>query len=311
MAEPSPSNLEPVNDPLQNPPFIPIPGLSNFRDIGGYPVTPSLSVRKGILYRGPDLAPITSAGEQKLKELGIEVIFDLRSVPQIERAGGVKEVEGIKRVWCPVFEEGEYTAEKAGLRYSQYASEGTEVCSSILCSRFRFNKEEADNVAQGIVGAFLEILTHGAQPAFHTILSHLAQLQLKPCMIHCTTGNNRSGVFIFVLLSLLGAPVDTIADEYALSELGLRAGRDKVVERLLKNPKFKAVMGDGPEGVRRAQRMVGARRESMVALWESVQEKWGGVEEYVRGVVGLGEEEISALRDTMIEIDGGKVDGGN
>ncbi|KAH6674787.1 putative tyrosine-protein phosphatase [Halenospora varia] len=283
MAEPTPSTpLNPIDidDPLQNPPFVPIPGLSNFRDIGGYPISPSLSVRKGILYRGPDLAPITSAGEQKLRDLGIEVIFDLRSVPQIERAGGVKEVEGIKRVWCPVFEEGEYTAEKAGLRYSQYASEGTD----------------------GIVGAFLEILTHGATPAFKTILSHLAQPQPKPCMIHCTTGNNRSGVFIFVLLSLLGVPIDTIADEYALSELGLREGRDKVVKRLLRNPKFKAVMGDGPEGVRRAQRMVGARRESMCALKEAVHGRWGGVEGYVRGVVGLSEGGIEGVRRGITEV---------
>jgi hypothetical protein len=113
-------------------PFVPIDGLDNFRDIGTWPTTtPNISIREHVLYRGPDLGPITPQGEQQLRHLNIETIFDIRSVPQIERAGGVQEIEGIRRVWCPVFEEKEYTPDKAGLRYTQYAADGTDV--SLLC----------------------------------------------------------------------------------------------------------------------------------------------------------------------------------
>ncbi|TVY55265.1 Tyrosine-protein phosphatase, partial [Lachnellula suecica] len=226
----------PSSPPELQPPFISISGLSNFRDIGGWPIPPSSAVRSGILYRGPDLTSITSTGIAQLHALGIKVIFDLRSTPQITRAGGAREIEGITRVWCPVFGAEEYSQEKAGRRYVQYASEGTE----------------------GIVQAFLEILTHGAHPAFRPILQHLATPSPAPCMLHCTTGNNRSGAFIGVLLSLLGVPAEQIAEEYALSEIGLRADRDMVVERLLRNPKFKAACGEGEDGRRGAERMVGA-----------------------------------------------------
>lgn len=44
----------------------------------------------------------------------------------------MREIEGIKRVWCPVFGEEEYTVEKAGMRYLMYSSEGTEVSISRL-----------------------------------------------------------------------------------------------------------------------------------------------------------------------------------
>ena len=125
------------------PPFIQIDGLSNFRDIGGWPIPPSPSnpsttstatVRRGILYRGPDLTPLTPLGITQLKALHITTIFDLRSIPQITRAGGVKEIEGINRVWCPVFGEEEYSQEKAGMRYMQYCSEGTDIFLSFLFS---------------------------------------------------------------------------------------------------------------------------------------------------------------------------------
>ena len=119
------------------PPFVSIDGLANVRDIGGWLVVDSNgnlgSVRKGIVYRGPDTSSITDVGTTKLKALGVTKMFDLRSKAQIDRAGGHKEIEGIQWIWCPVFSEEEYTQEKAGLRYQQYSSDGTEVSRQIVC----------------------------------------------------------------------------------------------------------------------------------------------------------------------------------
>lgn len=150
---------------------------------------------------------------------------------------------------------------------------------------------------QGIVTAFLEILSRGAIPAFRPILLHLASPSPEPCTIHCTTGNNRSGVFTGILLSLLGVSPAVVAQEYALSELGLRGSRDAVVERLLGNARFREVVGSRE----RAGRMVGAREESMLALLRRVGEVWGGAEGYVRDVVGLGGEEIERVRDVLMD----------
>jgi protein tyrosine/serine phosphatase len=118
-------------------------------------------------------------------------------------------------------------------------------------------------------------------------------------MMHCTTGNNRSGVFIGVLLSLLSVAPETIAKEYSLSQQGLERGRDKVVDRLMKNPKFREALGEGEMGRKRAERMVGAREESMIACLGMVERKWGGAEGYVRSAVGLGSEEIERVRRVM------------
>jgi hypothetical protein len=114
------------------PPFVSVPGLSNLRDIGGWPIADTngnmiSTVRKGLVYRGPDPSQVTAAGLAKLKELGITISFDIRSKQQIDRAGGYKELEGIRRIWCPVFGEDEYTPEKAAIRYQQYSSDGVDV----------------------------------------------------------------------------------------------------------------------------------------------------------------------------------------
>lgn len=114
------------------PPFVDIPGLANFRDIGGWPIQgddgkPTGTVRKGVFFRGPDTATITDAGMAKLRSLGITTDFDLRSKGQIVKAGGFKQLDGIERISCPAFPDGEYSPEKAAARYVQYASDGTDV----------------------------------------------------------------------------------------------------------------------------------------------------------------------------------------
>ena len=121
------------------PSFVSVPGLANLRDIGGWPIVDTngntiSTVRKGLVYRGPDPSLVTAAGLAKLKELGITVSFDIRSKQQIDKAGGYRELEGIRRIWCPVFGEGEYTPEKAAIRYQQYSSDGTDVRSIQLFS---------------------------------------------------------------------------------------------------------------------------------------------------------------------------------
>lgn len=143
--------------------------------------------------------------------------------------------------------------------------------------------------------AFTDILVHGA-PAARIVLLHIASMDpARPtaCYIHCTTGNNRSGVFIGVILSLLGVKPEKIAEEYSLSDIGLRPTRDAVVARLMKSPVF---AGAGGGGKARAERMVGARPESMLAMLEMVDKKWGGAEGYVKTMAGLTDEEIAKVR---------------
>ncbi|KAL5396843.1 hypothetical protein PMIN02_002861 [Paraphaeosphaeria minitans] len=267
-------------------PFHNIPGLSNFRDIGGWSIScshgPPHHVRKGIVFRGSDTNRITPEGEEQLRQLGIKTDFDLRSKQQMEKTGGYEEMAGIERRWTPVFNDEQYTEEAARKRYEQYAGEGTE----------------------GIVTAFIEILTAGA-PMFRTVLTHVLDSAVgasppPAVFMHCTTGNNRTGVFISMLLLLLGVAPATIAHEYALSEAGLAHTRHVNVERLLKKGAFQEHGHE--EAKRKCERMVGARKESMEALLAEVEKIWQGPEGYFKAEVRLSDREMERLRELFKEV---------
>ncbi|KAH7346088.1 putative tyrosine-protein phosphatase, partial [Pyrenochaeta sp. MPI-SDFR-AT-0127] len=277
-------------------PFHIVPGVSNFRDIGGWPITSQCSptplhVRKGLIYRGSDTTRITATGIAKLQELNVKTDFDLRSKQQIIKAGGFKDMNdhGIERIWAPVFPDAEYTEEKTKERYKLYASENPS----------------------GIVTAFIEILVAGA-PMMKIVLKHLLDTtrphtpiwqcptfapQQPALFMHCTTGNNRTGVFISLLLLLLGVAPEDVVQEYTLSEQGLAPTRHINVERLLKKGAFEEYGAD--EARQKCERMIGARASSMVALLAEVEQKWGGPEGYFKDVVGLTGDEVERVQNVL------------
>lgn len=119
---------------LPSPPFIPVAGIPNFRDLGGYPISisPNHSIRREIIYRSGEPSQITKDGIMTIQQLGITHIYDLRSNNEIERSeaagrGGVVEWEGCERVFVPVFTDTDYSPESLGVRYQNYAADGTEV----------------------------------------------------------------------------------------------------------------------------------------------------------------------------------------
>jgi protein tyrosine/serine phosphatase len=128
-----------------------------------------------------------------------------------------------------------------------------------------------------------------------TVLRHLLSVEPPHTLfMHCTTGNNRTGVFVALLLLLLNVPVEYIVRDYTLSEVGLAATKHINVERLLKKGAFQEY--GQVEARRKCERMVGTRPESMFALLEEVERQWGGAEGYFLGVVGMSEEEVRAIR---------------
>jgi protein-tyrosine phosphatase len=58
--------------------------IENARDLGGVPIGDSAEVRPDRLFRGPPLAPLTAAGCEEFRKLGIRTVIDLRIAEERE-----------------------------------------------------------------------------------------------------------------------------------------------------------------------------------------------------------------------------------
>ncbi|KXS96834.1 hypothetical protein AC578_7412 [Pseudocercospora eumusae] len=262
-----------------SPPFIDVPGIANFRDIGDHD---DGKIRKGLVYRSADPSKATEEGLQKMSrdlEKGIKYIFDLRSQPEIkrdgpERAGGELEEDpfhahGMIRSWVPVFAEADYGPEQVAVRYRHYTT-GSE----------------------GFVKAYNDIALAAAPQAYGTIFRHLSKPNPEPCLIHCTAGKDRTGVIVALLSLLAGREKEVIAEEYSLTDSGLEHLKPLFQERLLQNP---ALQGN-TEGV---LNMISSKKENMLATVDMLQKDFNGPVEYMKQYCKMSDAEIEQLRKNL------------
>ncbi|OTB07331.1 hypothetical protein M426DRAFT_249195 [Hypoxylon sp. CI-4A] len=285
------------NSELPSPPFHSISGLPNFRDIGGYPVRgaglvsgsspsqdgpPTKVVRRGLVYRSSEPSKLTDDGVSKLQGLDIQRVFDLRSAVEIEqgqREGHgwkIKEWDGARRHFVPVFLDQDYSPEALALRYKNYASE----------------------TAQGFIKAYSDILAAAASPSnsfqpFKTILEHVASPSPKPCLVHCTAGKDRTGVICALILSLCGVDDDVVAHEYSLTDLGLKSRHEELIAHLMNNP---SLLNQRDA----ARRMVSSQKEAMLGTLAKIRETYGSVEKCVIDLELLSIDGIKQLRENLV-----------
>ena len=117
-------------------PFIPLSTLPNLRSVGLQHTTPSSKVvRPDIIYRSVDPSNLSASDLVHFRDvLGIRTLFDLRSLPEIEKANaeagrsGVRDYakDSLRREWVPIFAAEDYSPEKVALRFGMYGR-GVEV----------------------------------------------------------------------------------------------------------------------------------------------------------------------------------------
>ena len=177
-------------------PFINVEGVYNFRDIAAHSSHPAL--RTGFIFRSAQPYGATATGIEQMRFLGITTIFDLRADTEVEETAKVtplREIEGLNRVSAPVFESSD---KKVAGKLMMYFSNDT----------------------QSMITIYARMLAEGSN-SFRRIFCHLRDNAGDPCILHCALGKDRTGIAVALILSLAGVPEHEIAEEYALTNIGL------------------------------------------------------------------------------------------
>lgn len=179
---------------------IPMQGAVNFRDIGGYPAGPVQNLRWQRIYRSDSLAELTAEDQARLLELDLYGIVDYRlQAEAAAKPDRLPQGHGI-RLLAPGF-----------------IPQGTE--------------DMLRRVAKGQIdaaGIHAEVTSHYRRFALEHLGDYASTLRLileadgRPVLLHCTSGKDRTGFGIALLLVLAGCDDETIIEDYLLTNQNRR-----------------------------------------------------------------------------------------
>ena len=185
---------------------LPLEGLLNTRELGGYPVTVGgrqRRVKQGFIYRSGSPENIKDADKIILEERKIKTVVDFRS-------------EGEK---SSVFNLSSVT-KKASLPINAGNIMGT------LLKSGEWSLNPTPDGAMEEMFKLYAIMPEEAIPAYRELFSLLADPVNAPFLIHCSAGKDRTGLASALILHALGASQETIMEDYLLSTEYLRPYRE-------------------------------------------------------------------------------------
>lgn len=250
---------------------LPMEGLVNFRDLGGYVTGHGRRVRWDRVYRSDSLEGLTDADLEALDALGVRVVCDLRR--EEERAVAPSRVQGNPDVRIEHLPIGGLAAETAGMSDRMMRGEIAEVG------------------VETMAGVYMTILELHAD-SFGAVLGLAADPASLPMIVHCTAGKDRTGVASALILAALGVEEEAILADFALTAEYYSAAKIAEVR-----PRLEAAGID----FAKVETYFGASPAVLAATLAELRTRYGSVEGYLTGRAGVAPTTIAALRDELLE----------
>lgn len=247
--------------------FVVLDGGRNFRDLGGYRTADGHVVKRGVLYRSGSMGKLTPAGQQRLAQVHVAQIIDLRTTE--ERSSDTFD---LRAAYGEGYWARDYSMSQGDMRsiFSDPANLTGGKMRAMMSNAYRtMPKEQASSYRE--VFARLE----GGK---------------GPTVVNCTAGKDRTGIVSALVLTALGVPYETVREDFLLTNgaPGMETLQGNLSGPLAQLP---------PDAI---APIVGVEGEYLDTAFAQIRQDYGSVEGYLDKELGVGPRQISALRAHML-----------
>jgi protein-tyrosine phosphatase len=260
---------------------IKLEGAQNFRDIGGYPTVDGKRIRYGRVFRSDVLAKLTGADYQKLSDLKIRTVCDLRSAAERERE---------KTQWKATPPAEIVSLDVMAANPERAQEDPTRTFFARLLA-----KGGKPEDAAALMSESMRTMALTAAPLYGKLVRRILESG-QPLLFHCTAGKDRTGLGTALLMKILGVKDEAIYEDYLLVNQLMPA--DKLAQSSVE--RMKQMTGQEIP-IELVKPMMGTQREWLSAAFAAIDEKYGSFDKYRREAMGISDSQARQLRRRLLE----------
>lgn len=258
--------MTPENLPL----LYPLDSIDNLRDLGGRPAFQGRPIKKGLLFRSAELSGASPRDLRYLEDLGMGLVIDFRDLDERE-ARPDRLPQGAEYHHLPALP----------LRWAREDVPD----SPLLPQLWQGDKHRFFLVFYRVLARSEE--TAAAYASFFRLL---LQAPARPVLFHCTQGKDRTGLAAILLQTALGLSWEDCLVDYFLT--------NEMIRPRLEQELAACESPDQAEEIKYRELV----QADCIAAWrESLDEKWGGLEQYLQTALGLDGRSREDLRRLYLE----------
>ncbi|WP_297819516.1 tyrosine-protein phosphatase [uncultured Lactobacillus sp.] len=257
--------------------LLPLNSVLNPRELGGMTGFNGRKIKLNRLIRTGTLTYISEADKQFLQNYGLTTIIDLRSKTESKEHPD-PQIADVKNISLPLSdEEGTLGGEQDLSSGSDLYHSDSQAAFKMMCDHYRDHAVKAHD-----------------QNTVRQVLKILAKNEKGAIIFHCTEGKDRTGFVALFILYTLGVDLETIRQDYLMSNSVLssyRADRDQ---------KFKAA---GENLIFRSNMRILSSASDMFfdTILLTIEEQYQDIDTYLKEVLGVTPELKDRLRELYLE----------
>ncbi len=258
---------------------LPLSGVLNARELGGIPLRGGRAVRPGMLIRTGRLSDMTEEDRRcLLTDWKLTTILDLRNDQEIA-ANPDPAMDGVTHCQVPIF-----PGLAGAISREDHQIQSLE--ERVMMAARHYAGGKATKLLREMYPEMVEkdYCIRGVRLFFEKLLK-----QEDGALIwHCTSGKDRTGITGALLLHILGASWETIAEEYLLTNVQTEEYRQNLVNILRR-------LEADEESIEQIIVLESVDLTNLENCWKSMEKQCGSVDNYIEKVLGLDKEKRQLL----------------
>lgn len=260
-------------------------GVPNARELGGYVLPDGRRVKRGLLIRTGELMRAADSDVDRLSNrYGVKLLFDFRNQTEAQHHPD-REIPGAKHIWLPTLDP--VSGVETEALWQKIGRIGLEEFISVNAAA-----PEVKRFASTFYTAMVD--NEYTQVQYAAFFQSILNCPDGAILWHCSQGKDRTGLGAAFILAALGADRELILQDYRISNEVYAKDLAPLHLRVRE-------LGGGQEEEGIVTTFIGVYEPLFLDALNLIDSKYGGMQNYLREILMLSEDDIATLKARYLE----------